>query len=101
MVIGIVGIVLLSRLHEARWAAGPASSSWVQQASRRKTALGRPRAGRRGPLTQNAPPGSRVVPQKGNFWGQGNKGGLISSAVRRRTGEYPPARLLLPGGLEP
>ena len=26
---------------------------------------------------------------------------LISSAVRRRTGEYPPARLLLPGGLEP
>src|ERR1039458_5508009 len=29
--------------------AGPASSSWVQQASRRKPALGRPRAGRRGP----------------------------------------------------
>src|ERR1039457_366069 len=26
---------------------------------------------------------------------------LISSAVRRRTGEYPPARLLLPGGFEP
>ena len=26
-------------------------------------------------------------------------GDLISSAVRRRTGEYPPARLLLPGGL--
>src|ERR1017187_8784502 len=30
-------------------AKGPASSSWVQQASRRKTALGRPRADRRGP----------------------------------------------------
>src|ERR1019366_9607058 len=44
---------------------------------------------------------SRVVSQKVNFLGQGNKGGLISSAVRRRTGEYPPARLLLPGGLEP
>src|ERR1022692_2815437 len=28
-----------------RMFAGPASSSWVQQASRRKTALGRPRAG--------------------------------------------------------
>ena len=27
----------------------PASSSWVQQASRRKTPLGRPRADRRGP----------------------------------------------------
>src|ERR1039457_3774716 len=79
----------------------PASSSWVQQASRRKTALGRPRAGRRGTLTQNVALGSRVVSQKGNFLGQGNKGRLISSAVRRRTGEYPPARLLLPGGLEP
>src|ERR1022692_1636837 len=101
MVIGIVGIVLLSRLHEARATPGPASSSWVQQASRRKTALGRPRAGRRGPLTQNVPLGSRVVSQKVNFLGQGNKGGLISSAVRRRTDEYPPARLLLPGGLEP
>src|ERR1022692_2823854 len=75
--------------------AGPASSSWVQQASRRKTALGRPRAGRRGTLTQNVPLGSRVVSQKVNFLGQGNKGRLISSAVRRRTGEYPPARLLL------
>src|ERR1039457_2296464 len=52
-------------------------------------------------LTQNVPLGSRVVSQKVNFLGQGNKGGLISSAVRRRTGEYPPARLLLPGGLEP
>src|ERR1019366_6640243 len=52
-------------------------------------------------LTQNVPLGSRVVSQKGNFLGQGNKGGLISSAVRRRTGEYLPARLLLPGGLEP
>src|ERR1019366_7300789 len=70
----------------------------VQQA---KTALGRPRAGRRGTLTQNVPLGSRVVSQKVNFLGQGNKGRLISSAVRRRTGEYPPARLLLPGGLEP
>ena len=37
--------------------------------------------------------------QKVNFLGQGNKGRLISSPVRRRTGEYPPARLLLPGGL--
>src|ERR1035441_1959140 len=55
--------------------------------------------GRRGPLTQNVPLGSRVVSQKVNFLGQGNKGRLISSAVRRRTGEYPPARLLLPGGL--
>src|ERR1017187_4279874 len=44
-------------------------------------------------LTQNVPLGSRVVSQKVNFLGQGNKGGLISSAVRRRTGEYPPARL--------
>src|ERR1017187_9673235 len=52
-------------------------------------------------LTQNVPLGSRVVSQKVNFLGQGNKGGLISSAVRRRTGEYPPARLPLPGGLEP
>src|ERR1035437_823013 len=52
-------------------------------------------------LTQNVPLGSRVVSQKVNFLGQGNKGRLISSAVRRRTGEYPPARLLLPGGLEP
>src|ERR1017187_2862260 len=51
--------------------------------------------------TQNVPLGSRVVSQKVNFLGQGNKGGLISSAVRRRTGEYPPARLLLPGRLEP
>src|ERR1039458_8019102 len=50
-------------------------------------------------LTQNVPLGSRVVSQKVNFLGQGNKGRLISSAVRRRTGEYPPARLLLPGGL--
>src|ERR1035438_5383032 len=40
------------------------------------------------PLTQNVPLGSRVVSQKVNFWGQGNKGSLISSAVRRRTGEY-------------
>src|ERR1039457_7234274 len=64
--------------------AGPASSSWVQQASRRKTALGRPRAGRRGTLTQNVPLGSRVVSQKVNFLGQGNKGRLISSAVRKR-----------------
>ena len=63
--------------------------------------MGRPRAGRRGTLTQNVPLGSRVVSQKVNFLGQGNKGRLISSAVRRRTGEYPPARLLLPGGLEP
>jgi hypothetical protein len=63
--------------------------------------LGRPRAGRRGTLSQNVPLGSRVVSQKVNFLGQGNKGRLISSAVRRRTGEYPPARLLLPGGLEP
>ena len=47
------------------------------------------------------PLGSRVVSQKVNFLGQGNKGSLISSAVRRRTGEYPPARLLLPGGFEP
>src|ERR1017187_7870365 len=52
-------------------------------------------------LTQNVPLGSRVVSQKVNFLGQGNKGGLTSSAVRRRTDEYPPARLLLPGGLEP
>src|ERR1035441_1899153 len=52
-------------------------------------------------LTQNVPLGSRIVSQKVNFLGQGNKGRLISSAVRRRTGEYPPARLLLPGGLEP
>src|ERR1017187_9813322 len=52
-------------------------------------------------LTQNVLLGSRVVSQKVNFLGQGNKGRLISSAVRRRTGEYPPARLLLPGGLEP
>src|ERR1039457_6153720 len=51
------------------------------------------------PLAQNVPLGSRVVSQKVNFWGQGNKGSLISSAVRRRTGEYPPGRLLLPGGL--
>src|ERR1039457_2627681 len=51
--------------------------------------------------TKNVPLGSRVVSQKVNFLGQGNKGRLISSAVRRRTGEYPPARLLLPGGLEP
>src|ERR1017187_464391 len=50
-------------------------------------------------LTQNVLLGSRVVSQKVNFLGQGNKGRLISSAVRRRTGEYPPARLLLPGGL--
>src|ERR1022692_1995806 len=49
--------------------------------------------------TKNVPLGSRVVSQKVNFLGQGNKGRLISSAVRRRTGEYPPARLLLPGGL--
>src|ERR1039458_2486360 len=46
-----------------------------------------------------SPLGSRVVSQKVNFLGQGNKGRLISSAVRRRAGEYPPARLLLPGGL--
>ena len=52
------------------------------------------------PLAQNVPLGSRVVSQKVNFWGQGNKGSLISSAVRRRAGEYPPARLLLPGGLD-
>src|ERR1022692_565740 len=31
--------------------------------------------GRRGPLTQNVPLGSRVVSQKVNFLGQGNKGG--------------------------
>ena len=37
--------------------------------------MGRPRAGRRGPLTQNVPLGSRVVSQKVNFLGQGNKGG--------------------------
>src|ERR1017187_235042 len=48
-----------------------------------------------------SPSAGRVVPQKVNFWGQGNKGRLTSSAVRRRTDEYPPARLLLPGGLEP
>src|ERR1017187_7336782 len=78
----------------------PASSSWVQQASRRKTALGRPRADRRGPGPKMSPSAGRVVPQKVNFWGQGNKR-LTSSAVRRRTDEYPPARLLLPGGLEP
>src|ERR1022692_4074020 len=47
-----------------------------------------------------SPSAGRVVPQKVNFWGQGNKR-LTSSAVRRRTDEYPPARLLLPGGLEP
>src|ERR1039457_170062 len=48
-----------------------------------------------------SPAAGRVVSQKMNFWGQGNKGRLTSSAVRRRTDEYPPARLLLPGGLEP
>src|ERR1022692_4513396 len=48
-----------------------------------------------------SPSAGRVVSQKMNFWGQGNKGRLTSSAVRRRTDEYPPARLLLPGGLEP
>src|ERR1022692_1490937 len=52
-----------------------------------------------GPDPKNVPLGSRVVSQKVNFWGQGNKGRLTSSAVRRRTGEYPAARLLLPGGL--
>src|ERR1017187_7633377 len=76
-----------------------ASSSWVQQASRRKTGLGASASGPGADLTQNVPLGSRVVSQKVNFWGQGNKGSLISSAVRRRTGEYPPGRLLLPGGL--
>jgi hypothetical protein len=50
--------------------------------------------------TKNVPPGCKVVSQKMNFWGQGNKRSRTSSAVRRRTGEYPPARLLLPGGLE-
>src|ERR1039457_3122015 len=48
-----------------------------------------------------SPAAGRVVSQKMNFWGQGNKGRLTSSAVRRRTDEYPPARLLLSGGLEP
>src|ERR1022692_2741090 len=52
-----------------------------------------------GPDPKNVPLGSRGVSQKVNFWGQGNKGRLTSSAVRRRTGEYPAARLLLPGGL--
>src|ERR1017187_5041413 len=52
-------------------------------------------------LTQNVPLGSRSVPQKVNFWGQGNRGALIPSAVRGRAGEYPPARLPLPGGLDP
>ena len=47
-------------------------------------------------LIQNVLLGSRVVSQKVNFLGQGNKGG---SSRLRRTGEYPPARLLLPGGL--
>jgi hypothetical protein len=34
--------------------------------------------------------------RKVNFWGQGNK----ASVSGRRAGEYPPARLLLPGGLD-
>ena len=38
-----------TRPYRLRWLTLPASSSWVQQASRRKTALGRPRADRRGP----------------------------------------------------
>src|ERR1017187_10237133 len=63
--------------------AGPSSSSWGQQGSRRKPALGRPRAGRRGTLTQNVPLGSRGVSQKVNFLGQGNKGSLIRSEERR------------------
>src|ERR1017187_2619739 len=78
---------------------GGALRTWVQQASRRKTGLGASASGPGADLTQNVPLGSRVVAQKVNFWGQGNKGSLISSAVRRRTGEYPPGRLLLPGGL--
>src|ERR1022692_430776 len=87
------------------WIDGPARKSLVSQylppgCSRRaggKRPWGvRERTG--GPDPKNVPLGSRVVSQKVNFWGQGNKGRLTSSAVRRRTGEYPPARLL-PGGL--
>src|ERR1022692_2895115 len=70
----------------------------MQQASRRKTAFGASAGGPAEDLTQNVPL-SRVVSQKMNFWGHGNKGGLYfvcrlgkngrksscSPAARRRT----------------
>ena len=49
--------------------------TWMQQASRRKTAFGASAGGPAEDLTQNVPL-SRVVSQKMNFWGHGNKGGL-------------------------
>ena len=46
-----------------------------------------------------SPSAVESCPRRGIFGDRGTKGSLISSAVRRRTGEYPPGRLLLPGGL--
>src|ERR1022692_1369591 len=71
-----------------------ASSSWVQQATRRKTA--------REPSTRRAPQKRRsevrTMSHKVIFWGQGTTPAR-RGAARRRTGKDPPARLLLPGGL--
>src|ERR1022692_4722210 len=46
------------------------SSSWVQQASRRKTALGRPRADRRGPDPKCPPRQVESCPRRGTFGGR-------------------------------
>ena len=74
--------------------APAASSSWVQQATRRKTA--------REPSTRRAPQKRRsevrTMSHKVIFLGQGTTPAR-RGAARRRTGKDPPARLLLPGGL--
>src|ERR1022692_3571892 len=80
-----------ANIHEV---APAASSSWVQQATRRKTA--------REPSTRRAPQKRRsevrTMSHKVIFLGQGTTPAR-RGAARRRTGKDPPARLLLPGGL--
>src|ERR1022692_4241116 len=80
-----------ANIHEV---APAASSSWVQQATRRKTA--------REPSTRRAPQKRRsevrTMSHKVIFLGQGTTPAR-RGAARRRTGKAPPARLLLPGGL--
>src|ERR1039457_2416030 len=80
-----------ANIHEV---APAASSSWVQQATRRKTA--REPSPRRAPQKRRSE--VRTMSHKVIFLGQGTTPAR-RGAARRRTGKDPPARLLLPGGL--